>query len=252
MFKIRISSPVMHEAEFVGSGLGIIAFCRAAYNPSRICPARWILTTATFRSPFHVSYQCERLGPVRNRSQNRKMANGPCQVLGKDAFTVGWICALPIELTTSEAMLDDVYPALEQVQGDENIYTLGRIGQHNIVIAWLSAGSTGIAPAAKVAKDMLRSFPQIRFGLMIGIGGGAPSVTADIRLGDVVVGVPDGELGEKLRDIAARQLTHTMRRWRGEIRSREDCAKWDFRAYGGAQYASFAGQEWREQITCKA
>ncbi|KAJ5655363.1 hypothetical protein N7507_007313 [Penicillium longicatenatum] len=123
------------------------------------------------------------------------MANGPCQVLGKDAFTVGWICALPIELTTSEGMLDDVYPALEQVQGDENIYTLGRIGQHNIVIAWLSAGSTGIAPAAKVAKDMLRSFPQIRFGLMVGIGGGAPSVNADIRLGDVVVGVPDGELG---------------------------------------------------------
>lgn len=48
-------------------------------------------------------------------------------------------------------MLDDVYPALEQVQGDENIYTLGRIGQHKTVTAWLSAGSTGIAPAAKVA-----------------------------------------------------------------------------------------------------
>lgn len=111
---------------------------------------------------------------------------------------MGWICALPVELTASEGMLDDVYPELEQVHGDENLYTLGRIGQHNIVIAWLPAGSTGIAPAAKVAKDMLRSFPRIRFGLMVGIGGGAPSADEDIRLGDVIVGVPDGEIGEFL------------------------------------------------------
>ncbi|KPA36758.1 hypothetical protein FLAG1_10456, partial [Fusarium langsethiae] len=34
---------------------------------------------------------------------------------------------------------------------------------------------------------MLRSFPNIRFGLMVGIGGGAPSAKHDIRLGDVVV-----------------------------------------------------------------
>lgn len=99
-------------------------------------------------------------------------------------------------------MLDDVYPALEQVQGDENIYTLGRIGQHKTVIAWLSAGCTGIAPATKVTKEMLRSFPQIRFGLMVGIGGGAPSMNADIRLGDVVVGVPDGDLGKKSGNVA--------------------------------------------------
>lgn len=124
------------------------------------------------------------------------VASGPRPPLTKDDYTVGWICALPVELTASEGMLDDVHPELEQVHGDENLYTLGRIGQHNIVIAWLPAGSTGIAPAAKVAKDMLRSFPRIRFGLMVGIGGGAPSVDEDIRLGDVIVGVPDGEIGE--------------------------------------------------------
>lgn len=49
---------------------------------------------------------------------------------------------------------------------------------------------------------MLRSFPQIRFGLMVGIGGGEPSMNADIRLGDVVVGVPDGELGKKSGNVA--------------------------------------------------
>ncbi len=42
---------------------------------------------------------------------------------------------------------------------------------------------------------MLRSFPSIRFGLMVGIGGGAPSLKHDIRLGDVVVSSPVGRTG---------------------------------------------------------
>jgi hypothetical protein len=46
-----------------------------------------------------------------------------------------------------------------------------------------------------VAKDMLRSFPAIRFGLTVGIGGGAPSGKHDIRLGDVIVSSPVGRTG---------------------------------------------------------
>lgn len=42
---------------------------------------------------------------------------------------------------------------------------------------------------------MLRSFPSLRFGLMVGIGGGAPSSKHDIRLGDVVVSTPVGSSG---------------------------------------------------------
>lgn len=44
-----------------------------------------------------------------------------------------------------------------------------------------------ISSAAGVAKDMLHSFPNVRIGLMVGIGGGAPKSKQDIRLGDVVV-----------------------------------------------------------------
>ncbi|KAL6797362.1 purine and uridine phosphorylase [Trichoderma sp. SZMC 28013] len=69
---------------------------------------------------------------------------------------------------------------------DNNIYTLGKMGNHNIVIAILPAGELGTSVAASVARDMLRSFPNVRIGLMVGIGGGAPS-KHDIRLGDVVV-----------------------------------------------------------------
>ncbi|WDK22134.1 hypothetical protein CGRA01v4_13424 [Colletotrichum graminicola] len=43
---------------------------------------------------------------------------------------------------------------------------------------------------------MLHSFPNIRVGLMVGIGGGAPTPEHDIRLGDIVVSRPrDGKSG---------------------------------------------------------
>jgi nucleoside phosphorylase len=42
---------------------------------------------------------------------------------------------------------------------------------------------------------MLHSFPSIRFGLMVGITGGAPSKKHDVRLGDVVVSSPIGRTG---------------------------------------------------------
>jgi nucleoside phosphorylase len=44
-----------------------------------------------------------------------------------------------------------------------------------------------------VAANMLRTFTGLRFGLMVGIGGGIPNLDkgVDIRLGDVVVSQPD-------------------------------------------------------------
>jgi nucleoside phosphorylase len=58
------------------------------------------------------------------------------------------------------------------------------------VIACLLKGKYGLTSAASVAKDMLRSFPSVRFGLMVGIAGGAPSKKHDIRLRDVVMSLP--------------------------------------------------------------
>jgi nucleoside phosphorylase len=43
---------------------------------------------------------------------------------------------------------------------------------------------------------MLHSFPNVRIGLMVGLGGGAPSPKHDIRVGDIVVSAPrDGKGG---------------------------------------------------------
>jgi nucleoside phosphorylase len=66
------------------------------------------------------------------------------------------------------AMMDEAHPRLKKEKGDDNEY---RIGVHNVVIACLLAGLMGNSPAATVAKDLLRSFP-IKFGLMVGLGGG--------------------------------------------------------------------------------
>jgi nucleoside phosphorylase len=72
---------------------------------------------------------------------------------------------------------------------------LGRLGKHNVVIAVLPDGEYGTASAASVGTNMLHSFPNVRIGLMAGIGGGAPS-KHDVRLGDIVVSAPrDGESG---------------------------------------------------------
>jgi nucleoside phosphorylase len=106
-------------------------------------------------------------------------------------YTVGWICAITPEYVAAQAFLDDRHEQPEYVSpNDHNDYTLGKIGKHNVVIAVLPDGEYGTASAATVATHMLHSFPNVRIGLMVGIGGGAPSSKYDIRLGDIVVSTP--------------------------------------------------------------
>lgn len=112
-------------------------------------------------------------------------------------YTVGWICAINTEYVAARVFLDELHEGPEDVStNDNNNYTLGRIGKHNVAIAVLPEGEYGIASATSVARDMMHSFSNIRIGLMVGIGGGAPSSKHDIRLGDIVVSAPrDGKGG---------------------------------------------------------
>ncbi|KAH9227376.1 hypothetical protein K456DRAFT_929458 [Colletotrichum gloeosporioides 23] len=107
-------------------------------------------------------------------------------VLDRNAYTIGWICALSVESAAAQVFLDERHQVPSDVS-DSNSYVTGRIGKHNVVIAVMPQNEYGTAPAATTAKDMVRSFPHVRLGLMVGIGGGAPSQEHDIRLGDVVV-----------------------------------------------------------------
>ncbi|QKD53957.2 uncharacterized protein FOBCDRAFT_250161 [Fusarium oxysporum Fo47] len=95
-----------------------------------------------------------------------------------DVAETGWICAL------------ETHPAPSFVSiNDPNEYTLGRIGNHNVVIAVLSQGY-GTSSAASVATHMTLSFLNIRIGLLVGISGGVPGIQHDIRLGDVIASTP--------------------------------------------------------------
>ncbi|KAL6836721.1 Pfs, NACHT and WD domain protein [Trichoderma sp. SZMC 28015] len=129
-------------------------------------------------------------------------------------YTVGWICAISTERVAAEAFLDEKHEGPEDVSAhDNNDYALGKMGRHNVVIAVLPDGEYGTASAATVARDMLHSFPNIRIGLMVGIGGGAPSAEHDIRLGDIVVSAPRNgrggvfqyDFGKTMQDQAFQQ-----------------------------------------------
>ncbi|CAN9202124.1 unnamed protein product [Alternaria alternata] len=110
--------------------------------------------------------------------------------LRREDYTVGWVCALPVELAAAQEMLDEEHDTPRYDAHDTNLYSCGRVGEHNVVIACLPEGQTGTSSAAAVAAQMKSTFSSTRFGLMVGIGGGVPSEEADVRLGDVVVSKP--------------------------------------------------------------
>ncbi|KAL4875987.1 nucleoside phosphorylase domain-containing protein [Aspergillus karnatakaensis] len=150
----------------------------------------------------------EKLSEERSQPTKRPRVHGqaslsPPQTQTKqvlhERYTIGWICALPIELAAARGMLDDVHEPLPSTINDSNSYTLGSIGPHNIVISCLPAGVAGPTSAATVAIQMTTTFPHVRFSLMVGIGGGVPSNKNDIRLGDIVVSKPTGRLGGALQ-----------------------------------------------------
>ncbi|KAF2151440.1 ankyrin [Myriangium duriaei CBS 260.36] len=115
----------------------------------------------------------------------------------REEYTVGWVCALPVELAAAKAMLDEEHDHSNPnaSSAEQNIYCTGSIAGHNVVIVCLPAGRIGNNPAAAVATQMQSAFPGIRFGLMVGVGGGVPSAGKDVRLGDVVVSQPDHSFG---------------------------------------------------------
>ncbi|KAI1387859.1 nucleoside phosphorylase domain-containing protein [Hypoxylon trugodes] len=92
--------------------------------------------------------------------------------LFEDNYTVGWVAIVGPEIAAAKLLLDDEHERIAVARGDDNGYILGEISGHNIVLAF---------PPSKV-----------------GVGGGVPkppnwtNPRLDIRLGDVVVGKPEG------------------------------------------------------------
>ncbi|KAL4861711.1 nucleoside phosphorylase domain-containing protein, partial [Aspergillus spectabilis] len=106
------------------------------------------------------------------------------------SYTVAWICALSLELAAAKVVLDESHPTLPQPKSDHNVYTLGSVSGHNVVVACLPAGVYGTTSATAAVSHLMTTYQNVRFGLMVGVGGGVPRGNPDIRLGDIVVSKP--------------------------------------------------------------
>jgi nucleoside phosphorylase len=153
---------------------------------------------ATDSTPMNLSHRPTEVHFFQEHSGQDENANAVQQLefrrLGVREYTIGWLCALPEELAAAQILLDKKHEPLAHDPCDETQYTVGSIGNHNVVMGCLSAGQIGVSSAAMVATKMRYKFPNIRFGLMVGIGGGVPN-DKDVRLGDIVVSQPYGGHG---------------------------------------------------------
>jgi hypothetical protein len=61
-------------------------------------------------------------------------------------------------------MLDEEHEPPTLQNGDDTLYTLGRVHGHYVVIACLPAGRIGIASAATIATRLADRFPNAKIG----------------------------------------------------------------------------------------
>src|SRR5450755_1931994 len=86
--------------------------------------------------------------------------SSPCKrKLKAEDYTVGWICPLEVEQVAALEMLNEEHGRLPQPPTDHNVYTLGSIGGHNVVIAGLH--TPGNNPAATVVTQMRTTYPNL-------------------------------------------------------------------------------------------
>ncbi|KAI3393283.1 hypothetical protein diail_4493 [Diaporthe ilicicola] len=111
-----------------------------------------------------------------------------------DDFTVGLVYVKPLEMRALTTMLDERYRSgIARAHGDNNDYVLGRIGDHNVVVVGPPRGEQGTVATAQTVTSIRLTFQNVTVGLLVGIGGGIPNYPKnDVRLGDVVVGAPEG------------------------------------------------------------
>jgi nucleoside phosphorylase len=122
------------------------------------------------------------------------------RILNYDDYTIAWLAVLPIEAEAALGMLDKKHDGqFESVRGDDYIYVGGEINGHNIVVAtWPAGQNYGVGAAAALVNQVKARFSNIWFALLVGVAAGLPNLSPtdpakrrDIRLGDVLVCVPE-------------------------------------------------------------
>ncbi|RPA71805.1 purine and uridine phosphorylase [Ascobolus immersus RN42] len=140
-------------------------------------------TTNSAHAHVHREWKIQRREPVRISS------------FENDEYTIAWFCPLSIEQSAARVMLDKFHGRpMSTSPGDVNVYTLGEVHHHKVVIFGLAAGDMGKVSASTSAHHLEKTFHNIQLGCMIGVGGGIPDLETGIntiRLGDIVVSTPE-------------------------------------------------------------
>jgi nucleoside phosphorylase len=129
-------------------------------------------------------------------------------------FRVAIICALPLEAEKVRSVFDTCWEdegiQYGKAEGDQNTYTTGAMGKHNVVLAHMARiGSTN---ASAVAAGLRSSFLGVQLALVVGICGVVPihPIThEEIVLGDVVIST------SVIQYDFGRQYPHGFQRKRG-------------------------------------
>ncbi|KAL3456391.1 nucleoside phosphorylase domain-containing protein [Aspergillus heterothallicus] len=149
-------------------------------------------SATTCRSQSHIAPV---LLPDNSNDSNYPFSDEGASTVNTNEHTVGWICALQVELDAARKMLDHIHAVGFGHGMDCNLYTLGQIRRRKVVLTCLPMGQYGSNMAAVVATRTMNRFPNVDIGLLVGIGGGLPCPRNDIRLGDVVVSIPHLQYG---------------------------------------------------------
>ncbi|KAF4442689.1 Gamma-glutamylputrescine oxidoreductase [Fusarium acutatum] len=169
---------------FTGHGMPQIYLCGQAM-------AKLLLEDASFKEtslPRLFEETQARLEEPRDR-----VLELPQRPVSRADFPLALICALSLEADAIEALFDEYWDCniYSKAPGDPNSYSTGRIGHHNVVLAYMP--EAGKANGAAVATNCRVSFPHVKLAIVIGICGVIPftpgprDVHHEIILGDVIV-----------------------------------------------------------------
>ncbi|KAI1009085.1 hypothetical protein LB504_003130 [Fusarium proliferatum] len=107
----------------------------------------------------------------------------------RDGFHIGIVCARSSHYDTVSHIVDEFWDgsSFRRSRRDPNSYSVGRIGDHPVVIVLLSLD--GKVNSAAAVANFRASYPRLELVLVIGICGGVPGPHAgeELLLGDVVI-----------------------------------------------------------------
>ncbi|KAI6176394.1 hypothetical protein M3Y97_00793400 [Aphelenchoides bicaudatus] len=108
--------------------------------------------------------------------------------------TIAIICSLFLENLAVSRIVENAHTVhMYNLNGDSNVYTIGDIGPHRVVVTKLSIlgdSRQATTSSGSITTRLLGNFQQIEHVIICGVGGGVPHFTdpnQHVRLGDVVL-----------------------------------------------------------------